>query len=175
MQASQRYQTEAVLVGRVFKGYGGWNARWSLYSDSRRHDWTLTGMTLQEVIYPGIDSTAESLAMRYAQSGESTDGKVVIQIKDIKSLADYNRAVKYLKTISSVSDIHPFQIAAESAMFELKTPAGRLGVARAVALGHTLVTEPIESLPLSTPPVTGEATSTTTPQIVPDLTYRLIP
>ncbi len=177
LQASQRYQTEAVLVGRIFKGYGGWNARWSLYSDSRRHDWTPTGVTLNDVIMPGIDATAESLAQRYAQVGESADGKVFIQVRDVKTLADYNRVVKYLKTISSVSGIQPYQVTAESTIFELATPAGRLGVARAVALGHTLATEPVETVPIPDTPATGTTTESavTAKQIVPDLLYRLIP
>jgi len=177
LRASQRYQSEAVLVGRVDKGHGGWNARWSLYSDSRRHDWTATGNTIDDVIMPGVDTTAESLAVRYAQVVESAGGKVIIQVKDVKSLADYNRVVKYLNTISSVSGVQSYLVSADSAIFELATPAGRLGVARAVALGHTLAAEQIEAMSFPNAPVNGTPVenAATPNQIVPDLSYRLVP
>ena len=177
LRASQRYQTEAVLVGRVFQAYGSWNARWSLYSDSRRRDWALKGASINEVLLPGIDTTAEALAMRYAQVGESNDGKILLQVKDIKNLADYNRTVKYLKAISAVSAVYPYQVADNGAIFELSTAAGRLGIARAVALGHTLVSEPVESVPIPDLPVAGAPAENVpaTKQIIPDLNYRLVP
>ena len=177
LRASQRYQTEAVLVGRVYKTSGGWNARWSLYADSRRRDWSLTGSTINDVLVSGIDVTAETLAMRYAQVGETNDGKVLLQVKEIKSLADYNRTLQYLKSISAVSAVNPYEVAANNAIFELITSAGRLGISRAVSLGHTLVSEPVQSVPIPDLPVAG-ATPDNTPvkkEIVPDLIYRLVP
>lgn len=176
LKASQRYQTEAVLVGRVFQSYGGhWNARWSLYADSRRTDYSLSGSSIEEVLRPGIDSTAEALASRYASVGLSDTSAVIVQVKDIKSFTDYNRVIKYLKKLSNVNSVQPFQLAANTTIFRLTTPAGRLGVARAVALGHTLVTEPVETVPI--PKLPGEETTeeANPKPIVPDLIFRLIP
>ncbi len=177
MKASSRYQTEAVLVGRVFQSYGGhWNARWSLYADSRRTDYSLSGSSIEEVVRPGIDSTAEALASRYASVGLSDTSTVLIQVKDIKNFSDFNRVTKYLKKLSNVNSVQPFEVAANTAIFQLTTPAGRLGVARAVALGHTLVTEPVSTVPI--PKLPGEETAEDADKpdpIVPDLIYRLIP
>ncbi len=177
MKASTRYQTEAVLVGRVFQSYGGhWNARWSLYADSRRTDYSLSGTSIEEVLRPGIDSTAEALASRYASVGLSDTSAVIVQVKDIKNFSDYNRVVNYLTKLSNVSSVHPFQLAANTTIFRLTTPAGRLGVARAIALGHTLVTEPVSTVPI--PKLPGEETqqeANDPKPIVPDLIYRLIP
>lgn len=182
LRASQRYQTEAVLVGRVFQQYRGWTARWSLYADNRRRDWTLTGDTLQEVLAPGIDTTAESLAQRYTQVAGVNDGSILVEVRDIKSLTDFNRVQKYLHTLSSVTAVQPYRIVDNAAVFELSTPAGRMGVARAVALGHTLVTAPTETAPVETASnpdlVTKENTAILAAnqhQVTPDLIYRLVP
>lgn len=183
LQASQRYQTEAVLVGRVFQNYSGnWTARWSLYSDGRRTDWTVSGNTMAEVLYPGIDKTAESLAVRYAQVDQVDTGKVLVEVKAIKGLADFNRVVKYLRSISHVSDVQPAELAAESAFFRVTIPGGRLAVARAVALGHVLASEPVESAPITSqvettaPAISVAEGNKKTPQLmVADLVYRLIP
>lgn len=175
MQASQRYQTEAVLVGRIFQSYGGhWNGRWSVYSDSRRKDWTVTGSTLAEVLNPGIDVTTETLAARYASIGTADASAVQVQIKDIKSLSDYNRALAYLEKLSSVSAVQTLEVSANDAIFNLITPSGRLGVARAVALGHTLINEPAPEVNIPDLPRPGEQ-AVAPPALSPDLVYRLVP
>ena len=71
LQASARYQPEAVLVGRVFKTYANnWNARWTLYQDGRRQDWTASGEGLGDAIQPGISQLADQLAARFARVGQ---------------------------------------------------------------------------------------------------------
>lgn len=174
MQASLRYQTEAVLVGRVFQSAGGyWNARWSLYSDSRRQDWSMSGSTLDEVLLPGIDTTAEILSSRYASAGQEEAGTILVQVKEIKNLADYNRVLAYLKKLSHVSSVQPSYLAASHAIFKLTTPQGRLGVARGVALGHTLVSETVASTTVPTQPQATQAE--TSNEVTADLVYRLVP
>jgi len=180
MLASQRYQTEAVLVGRAFQSTGGyWNVRWSLYSDSRRQDWSMSGSTLDEVLLPGIDTTAEILSSRYASAGQAEAGIVLVQVKDIKNLADYNRVLAYLKKLSHVSSVQPSYLTASNAIFKLTTPQGRLGIARGVALGHTLVSETVASTtePTLPPAQTGEQATAQAAlnEVTPDLVYRLVP
>jgi hypothetical protein len=175
LQASQRYKTEAVLVGRVFQSTGGyWNARWSLYSDSRRQDWSASGSKLEEVIHPGIDNTAEALSSRYASATEAEVGTVLVQVKDLKTLADYNRTLEYLKKLSNVSSVQPFYFEANHAIFKLTTPQGRLGVARSVALGRTLVND--QTVTTTVPPQAGiTPQQKAANQVKPDLVYRLVP
>lgn len=177
LKASQRYQTEAVLVGRVFQTFSGhWNARWSLYADSRRQDNTFDGASIEEVLRPGIDTTAENLASRYALVGQADTSSVLLQVKDIKNLKDYNRVIDYLGKLSSISSVQPFELSSNTATFRLTTASGRLGVARAVGLGHTLVSIPVQNLEI--PNLPGEGTGGDTQarqQVVPDLIYRLIP
>jgi hypothetical protein len=175
MQASERYQTEAVLVGRVYKGSGNyWNARWSLYSDSRRQDWSIAGADLQEVLFPGIDNTAELLSSRYASVNQAEAGTVLIKVQDIKTLADYNRSLAYLQKLANVSSVQPYYLADNHAIFKLITPQGRLGLARAVALGHTLVSQAPEvtETPIQPQNPTTELDSY---KVKPDLVYRLVP
>jgi hypothetical protein len=178
LQASQRYQTEAVLVGRVFQSYGGtWTGRWSLYVESGRDDWTVTGNSLADVLTPGIDKTAESLALRYAQVDQTDTGRVLVEVKAIKGLADYNRVVKYLQSISHVTSVQPTELTAESAVFQVTIPGGRLAVARAVSLGRVLAAEPVESVPVTTLPAAGapDAPKPDPGVVVADLIYRLVP
>jgi len=178
LQASERYQTEAVLVGRVYQGSSGsWTARWSLYADGHRQDWTVTETEIASVLEPGIDKTAESLALRYAQVGHTEDDQVLVLVKDIKGLSDYNRAVNYLQGLSHVSKVQPYQVEQSKALFQITTAGGRLGMARAVSLGDILIAENVSSVPVTgtTPTENQQKGSSGFKEVIPDLTYRLVP
>lgn len=174
LRASERYQTEAVLVGRVFQGYSGhWTARWSLYSDSRRQDWSSSGQSITEALHPGIDKTAEALAVRYAQVDHTDNATVLLHVKDVNSLADYNRVTKYLGTLSHVSSVQTVELSNEGAIFRINVPGGRPNVARAIALGRTLASVPVESVAVGQIPTSPQQAINPAP--VPELVYRLVP
>jgi hypothetical protein len=97
----------------------------------------------------------------------------VVDIQDIKNLADYNRSLAYLQKLSSVSAVHPYYLATNHAIFKLTTPQGRLGVARAIALGRTLASDAAATTNLPPQPQPGEQVKSNV--IKPDLVYRLVP
>ena len=179
LKASARYQTEAVLVGRVFQsGSNYWTARWSLYQDSRRYDWTTSGAILTEVLNPGIDKTVEVLAQRFAQFDQKDDSeRVLVHIKEIKTLSDYNRTVKYLTSVSNVNSVQTHLVSYDHVYFYLNTGTGRTGVSQSISLGHTLIAEQVESYPGGFKPEVEGADSAgpEVHRLVPDLVYRLVP
>lgn len=69
LAASSRYQTEAILVGRVYLSYAKtWNTRWSLYSAGERHDWEVANSdTLRNAVKEGLSKTGEVLSQRFAR------------------------------------------------------------------------------------------------------------
>jgi len=171
LKASKRYQTEAVLVGRVFQTSGArWNVRWSLYTNNRRQDYSVSGASIGEVLRPGVNATAEALAARYALVGQSDTRTVLLQVRDINDLSDYNRVSKYLNKLSNINMVQPFQLSSNMAIFKLTTSSDRSAVERAVALGHTLI---VGSAPIPRQSNGGEGAKSH--NVVPDLIYRLIP
>jgi hypothetical protein len=62
-RASQRYPSDAILVGRLLLlPAGQWNVNWSLYHEGRRTDWSAAAVPLDTAVNLGIDNTAESLS-----------------------------------------------------------------------------------------------------------------
>lgn len=182
LDASSRYQAEAVLVGRIYKVAGNrWAGRWTLYSEGRREDWEAAGESLADAILPGIGQTAEALARRYAQrSVGPVAGQVQVRVEGIDSLAAYSRAVRYLDGLDVVRQVQPVIIQPTAVIFRLASRRGRLAVSQAIALGHTLV--PVAS-PVSNPVAAGPAAGKVrTPggaaasvSASVDLVYRLVP
>jgi hypothetical protein len=173
-RASERYQTEAVLVGRVHKTVSGlWQARWTLYQQTQRNDWAASNADLKQVLIAGIDNTTRAMAIRYANLGSAQANQVLLRVNGIHGLGDYTRVLKYLRSLGPVTDVEPAMLRRDAGEFRLTTRSGRLAVAQAVSLGHVLV-EPQTTGDIgavgATPNASGDSSQ---PQ--PDLVYRLIP
>jgi len=169
MQASDRYQPEAVLVGRVFKTYsGGWSARWSLYQQEQRQDWTTSGGVLADAIKPAVNQVADVLAERFTRLDDSAiAGSDItrVRVTGIKGLADYNRVVKYLDSLAMVSEVRVQQLQPGNVTLLLTSRRGSAAINQSISLGHTLRAES------QTMPQTGN----TPPANPVDLQYQLLP
>ena len=122
LRASQRYQNESVLVGRLsHEPSGSWTARWTLYHDGRMQDWNANAVAINQAVDLAINNAADYLASRYAQASQAEDSIVMIQIKDLKNLADYNRTVKYLRSLAQTKAVNPLSVQADAAVFKVTT------------------------------------------------------
>ncbi len=176
INASRRYHTEAILVGRAYKTYdGSWNARWTLYNHGQREDWNAHAETLIEALMPGVDRTAGILAQRFASiKGDEQNKPLLLQVYGVNTLTAYNKTLKYLSRLAVVTDIQPQIVSPDNVTFRLKVRNGRLAVSQAIALGHTLVAKAMQSQP-SVPSVTASpAKSQPVAAVGADLIYSLV-
>lgn len=178
-RASERYHSEAVLVGRVYKTYSNsWSGRWTLYSEGRRLDWESEGETLDLALIPGVSSTADFLASRYVQNdNNNTNGQLLVKVTGLDSLQAYTRTVKYLDSLDVIRDVKPHVVEPDNVVFQLNSRGGRLAVSKAISLGHTLVVEPNQT-GIQQPEQAKSSTQPADPVVVlthPDLTYKLVP
>ncbi len=174
LDASKRYQAEAVLVGRIYLDYGKtWNSRWSLYHAGQRQDWEGNGSeTLRLAIKTGLDKTAETLAALFAQVDTLLDREeVLLRVSNVKSLASYNRVLKYLRGLNVVSKVNVVEVSPDEAVFRLDTRSGRLGISQAISLGHLL--EPGMVQPVN--PEHSENNENGKKPLKIDLVYKLVP
>ncbi len=172
-RASQRYPSDAILVGRLLLlPTGQWNVNWSFYHEGRRVDWATAAVSLETAVNLGIDNTAEALSQRFAQLVQGDETVVMVEIKDIHNLADFNRTVKYLRSLSQVKIVDPQQVSAADALFRVTTLGGRLGLARAISLSQVFSAEPVveSNLTLSSLPIVSQQDA-----LKPELIYRLTP
>ncbi|GMR16381.1 MAG: DUF2066 domain-containing protein [Gammaproteobacteria bacterium] len=172
LAASTRYQTEAVLVGRIYLSFAKtWNTRWSLYSAGQRYDWEVSNSeSLRAAVKEGLSKTGAVLSARFAQVDASLDsGRILLQIKNIPDLKTYNRAIKYLKSLSIVSNVQAHQVNTNDVIFSIDSRNGRLGVAQSIALGHVLVADD------SQPVIRVKSTENIPKQFKADLIYKLVP
>ncbi|MDH5600156.1 MAG: DUF2066 domain-containing protein [Gammaproteobacteria bacterium] len=172
LAASSRYQTEAILVGRIYLSFAKtWNTRWSLYSAGQRHDWEVNNSdSLHSAVNEGLAKTGEELSIRFTQVNTSQESDtILVQVKNITNLKKYNSVIKYLKGLNVVTQIDADQVNTDNVIFKIKTRNGRLGVSQAIALGHVLVSE------INDPVVRTETVEDKPEQDKVDLVYKLVP
>ncbi len=182
MEASRRYQAEAILVGKLYQANRAWNTRWYLYVNGRRVDWQEQAVYLQKVVKQGLSHTAQNLSLAFADvKTDKGVQHVLVKIKEVNGLADYSQTVKYLSSISAVKKVQTIQVDKSSVLFDLTTQGSRVGVMQAIALGSQLVAEPntIPKQAENTPVVAMVAgehglVKAQPKERVPDLIYRLL-
>ncbi len=181
MKASERYHTEAVVVGRAFQSFSGlWNTRWTLYLNGQRQIWEFQDNEVVAAITPGIDQVTDNLSVRFTQINNNQDNnQVMLKVTNIDDLADYTRVVQYISSISSVVQIQPYVLNKHDVTFNLTTRGGRIGVAQSISLGRLLVKED-ENIPnIAVDNTISEQGQTNTSEntnvtVAYDLKYRLL-
>lgn len=172
LAASSRYQTEAILVGRIYLSFAKtWNTRWTLYSAGQRHDWEISNSeSLRTAVKEGLTKTGEVLSERFAQVDTLIEsGETLLQVKNISDLKTYNKVIEYLKSLSIVTKVQAHQVNTDDVIFSLTSRSGRLGISQAIALGHVLVAD------VSEPVIKAESVENKPETLKAELVYTLVP
>jgi len=143
-KASDRYQPDAVLVGRVYGvGDDRWQGRWTLYHRGSVTTWDSPVGTQDEVVEAGVDGPAERFAERYALTlTPDVEDSVVLTIENVASLADYARALKYLRSLDPVAAVQIARVEGAEVSYRLKVRGKPEALAESIGWGKTLM--PVE-------------------------------
>ncbi len=142
VNASMRYQTEAVLAARVFlDSFGVWQGRWSLYQGDEATSWRTRGRSVESLISAGLSQSAETLALKYANISADDDAVtgIKVQITDVSTLQDFVKLDKYLLSLSTVSATHISEVHANNVIFDIELRSDSSGFEKAVSLGKMLI------------------------------------
>lgn len=144
---ASRYGASSVLVGKMQRGAGGWNAEWILLdggSELRR--WSSVDPDATAVLAAGADGAASTLARRYAQdilTGEA--GDYVVVVAALRDAGDYGRVVQYLQSLPIVQAVGVREASGDEIVLDLALRAGIEGLTRLVARGNVLRQDGVRS------------------------------
>ena len=109
------------------------------------------------------------MSVRFTQTNVAQENdSILLQIKNISNLKAYNRVIKYLKSLSVVTQFQAQQINTDDVIFHINSRNGRLGIAQAIELGHVLVTDGSQSV------IPRESGESKPGQLKADLIYKLV-
>jgi hypothetical protein len=141
LQASERYSTQAVLIGRLNRSVsGGWSSRWQLQVGGRPSTWSDSRSDLAQLSQQGINDTADILAGQFAVAtgGAAGNDRVTIEVGGVDSLADYARINAYLEALTSVADMQLTQVNGPTLKYSLRLNGSLQDLTRTVAIGSVL-------------------------------------
>jgi len=140
MEASKRYNPQAVLIGRLNRSpSGGWSSRWHLAVAGNPSSWADSHQQLDTLAQQGIDDTADILASRFAVSpgGGSTE-TVRISVTGVDSLPDYARLSDYLAGLTAVVDMQVAKVAGHEIQYALQLNGSLQDFTHTVTIGTVL-------------------------------------
>jgi uncharacterized protein len=143
LNASARYNPQAVLIGRLNRSSsGGWSARWYMDVAGRTASWSDSRQQLAALLQQGMDDTADQLASRFAVAHQGGGDNVVrISVDGVRTLAAYARINEYLNSLTSVVDVQVEQLTGSQVQYSLQLNGGLQGLTRTVSIGTVL--EPV--------------------------------
>lgn len=127
-EASRRYGSDAILVGRVTQNpenyKSPWQGKWRLLVGDDIRSWSIEGKNQNQIIQEGIDGASGHLSTHFAVKPLlDSPKKVIVGIEDIRSVDDYARALEYLQNLTAVSHVNVMQVAKSKATFEITPKA----------------------------------------------------
>jgi hypothetical protein len=137
-QASARYETEAVLAGRLsHKPDGTWDAVWRLYLRNIEETWQGNAPDVPAALRSGIAGAYTRLAERFIPR---TTRETVLELKvvGLSSLDAIDRAAGYVSRLSQVKKLEMMRVDADHALFKLYVLGDRASMEETLALGRVL-------------------------------------
>lgn len=119
--ASQRYNSDAVLVGRVvITSTSRWMGSWWFDYQGKTVTFDGQGDDAQSYLGFGVDTIADQLAEKYAiYPSVQQEGRIQLVLDGVSDFSAYASASKYLKTLVSVRELQLLALNGDQLVFEL--------------------------------------------------------
>ncbi len=143
-QASRRYNSEAILAGKVyFNEQAEWTGRWLFIFRGETLSFNVHTKRLEDFPVDTINRVADYLASYYAVSTDAQQkGTVNLLIKGIRSTQDYALAGTYMEKFAAVRDVFVTRVEGDLLYMDLVTEGQPGKLKEAIALDNKLVPEP---------------------------------
>lgn len=138
--ASERYNPNVILVGRVFRvDRERWAARWTAYDgDEVRYTETAPGV-VDAVVADGVHWLADQVAVRAAVMPDLLrDGRTRLIVTEVSALGEYADLLRYLESLSPVAAVALESVDGDRIAFSLDLRGTEDQLQRTIALGDRL-------------------------------------
>lgn len=152
-KASERYQTEALLVARVLRiDETFWDSHWTLYQGDKVTSWVARG-SMNDIISAGVNSSADILASRFAQRGGTGLNVTRLKVLGIANLNAYGAVNRYLTSLGPVKDVNAVHVTDNSVTFNIDLRTDRADLIQTLALSSGKSLVPVETSSVMTPAI----------------------
>jgi hypothetical protein len=129
---SARYSPQMQLIGKLYRGKGGWVGDWIFVDHGKvLSHWSSNDASARRTMAAGADGAADALVRRYAKASPvGPAGRYVVRFTNLHGSQDYMRLSAYLQDLSVVQGIVPLRATPEALDLELQLATGIRGFSR---------------------------------------------
>lgn len=121
VEASQRYQAQGIVIGRVFQTIDSyWHGQGQLKLPDGTEPWQLNAPDLDSLISGLAESIGAMLVKRYAlQTDSNTSNQLYLQVQGVGDLQAYADLLRVLATVSSVTDVAVVSLQGDTVLLQV--------------------------------------------------------
>jgi len=140
LQASERYQPDGVLIGRLVQSAGGgWQSEWLLLKDGQARSISPSG-ALSEQLKQVINESADfSLASLGASSFDYVETGLQLEVANIVDIEDYLQLIDYLRQLPPVDVARVSSVDADRVLFRVELQGGIQALEQAIRLNPRIM------------------------------------
>lgn len=139
INAAKRYNSDAILVGRIIQASNGYHTEWKLVMGNDQWGWNITGKTLQDTLITLADRVADTLGGRYGTVIANTiQSNFTLKITNVMEADDFVQVMNYIKHLTPVSDVELMQISGSDMILKVSLRGTEESFAKALSVGQKL-------------------------------------
>lgn len=159
MKASKRYNTDSLLIGRLYPGNGNndpWQGDWLLVMSGEQESWHNAAATQEDVVATGVNHFIDNVAQQHRiNAGANQERLLQVQVFGVANISDLSKVKGYLQGLSLVDNLKVATLGENYVTFSLQVKGDTTQLVTTLAEDHLLT------------PQTGDAS------LSGQLTYKL--
>ncbi|MFT5521965.1 MAG: hypothetical protein ACI9IA_002571 [Enterobacterales bacterium] len=146
-QASERYSSDAIVAGQMFRDGDGWLTRWLLLHEGRTISWEIESDNIESSLNLGIDSIADQLAEQYAVYEDSLQrNEILVSVNNVHSVENFANLIDYLESITSIHSVNVAKVTASTIQLRVNLIGEQQSLMQAISLNSKLSIESTPSI-----------------------------
>jgi hypothetical protein len=143
-QASERYDTAAILSGRLLKKSArSWRAEWTLYQQDDVVHWDYEASSASAALASGMDGTLDLFVERYVTTADLIEwARYKVRVSSVSSLDDFAWLSAKIKALPLVEAIEWSELKSDSVQFNVTVKGDEQALRKALdSVGRLLAEE----------------------------------
>lgn len=148
IKASERYQPDSILVGRIYSQSGQSKTQWLLLWGGETEQFSGEGRSLREQMTNAVNHVADKLFADFVRPsiGTNEDG-MVVEIAGVSDLADYFQITRFLEDLPALDSVMLQSLESDKLVLRIKVAGTVQQLQRAMSLNPRLTPEQVLDVP----------------------------
>ncbi|WP_444994251.1 DUF2066 domain-containing protein [Aliikangiella sp. IMCC44359] len=142
VEASERYQADSIVAGRVTRLGEQWQVKLSYINQGNEKVLSFSESTLEMLVATLSNRLAELLCEKYCVVEAAESHKISLQISNIRNFNHFKRVQHYLENLSSIRKVEVDELVSTVVRFNVSLLGDIQSVKDGIELGKKLIEEP---------------------------------